>query len=92
MNQENIKDKPGKKHRGAKTSEKSLILYNDDIHTFDFVIDSLIEICDHQREQAEQCAVIVHYKGKCAVKSESLSRLNLMCKALCDRGLSARIE
>ena len=46
-----------------------IILYNDDVNTFDHVIRTLIEVCEHTPEQAEQCSLIVHYKGKCSVKS-----------------------
>ena len=52
-----------------------IILFNDDVNTFDFVIDSLIEVCDHTAEQAEQCALLVHYKGKCAVKTGEYNEL-----------------
>jgi ATP-dependent Clp protease adaptor protein ClpS len=71
---------------------RDLILYNDDVNTFDFVIKCLIEICEHDELQAEQCTYIVHYTGKCAVKSGTYSRLNPMREALCERGLSAVIE
>ena len=69
-----------------------LIIYNDDYNTFDFVISSLIEICKHDTLQAEQCTYIVHYNGKCAVKSGTYDVLNPMRVALCDRGLSAVVE
>ncbi|MCC7232124.1 MAG: ATP-dependent Clp protease adaptor ClpS [Bacteroidia bacterium] len=72
--------------------ERDLVLYNDDFNTFDFVIESLIEICNHDPVQAEQCTFIVHYRGRCSVKSGSYSKLNPMRVALCDRGLSAVIE
>lgn len=68
-----------------------IILYNDDVNTFDWVITSLIEVCNHSPEQAEQCSILVHYKGKCAVKSGSYKELKPMCTALLDRGLSAEI-
>jgi ATP-dependent Clp protease adaptor protein ClpS len=70
----------------------SLIIYNDDVNTFDFVIDSLIEVCRHDRLQAEQCTFIIHYSGKCAVKDGDFKKLRPMCEALLDRGLSAAIE
>lgn len=69
-----------------------LILYNDDVNTFDWVIDCLVEICQHSAEQAEQCALIVHYKGKCQVKSGTWDVLEPRCSTLLDRGLSAKIE
>ena len=72
--------------------ENQIILYNDEVNTFDWVIDSLVSICSHDREQAEQCSVIVHYNGKCSVKIGEFDRLQPMCEALLDRGLSATIE
>ena len=72
--------------------ECHLILYNDDVNTFDHVIDTLVEVCHHTFEQAEQCAIIVHFKGKCDVKSGSYSFLKPLCTALLDAGLSAQIE
>ncbi|TND07901.1 MAG: ATP-dependent Clp protease adaptor protein ClpS [Bacteroidetes bacterium] len=71
---------------------KDLILYNDDVNTFEFVIDSLIKVCGHEPIQAEQCSFIVHFSGKCAVKKGEFSELEPMCTALLDRGLSACIE
>ena len=68
-----------------------IILFNDDVNTFDFVIDCLIEICDHTAEQAEQCALLVHYKGKCAVKTGEYNELKPRCTQLLTRGLSAEI-
>lgn len=70
----------------------NIILYNDDVNTFDWVIDSLVDLCDHTPEQAEQCALLVHYKGKCQVKSGSYNELKPICEALLDRGLSAKLE
>ncbi len=71
---------------------KALILYNDDVNTFDFVTESLIKVCRHDPLQAEQCTYLVHYTGKCAVKSGSFEKLKPLCEALLDRGLSATIE
>lgn len=68
-----------------------LILWNDDVNTFDFVIESLIEICKHTPEQAEQCTILVHYKGKCTVKTGSMDVLKPMHKQLGDRGLTSEI-
>lgn len=68
-----------------------IILFNDDVHTFDFVIDSLIDICDHTPEQAEQCTYLVHYKGKCAVKTGEYEELKPRCTRLLNLGLSAEI-
>jgi ATP-dependent Clp protease adaptor protein ClpS len=68
-----------------------IILYNDDVHTFDYVIDALIEVCEHTLEQAEQCTVLVHYKGKCAVKSGEYEELKPKCTRLLQLGLTAEI-
>ena len=72
--------------------ENEIILYNDDVNTFDHVINTLISVCDHTLEQAEQCSLIVHYKGKCSVKTGSYSDLKPMCTELLQAGLSAEIE
>ena len=71
---------------------RDLIIYNDDINTFDFVIEALVEICKHDQLQAEQCTYIIHYNGKCTVKSDSFSNLKPMKDALLDKGLSAVIK
>lgn len=70
------------------TSRMELILFNDDVNSFDFVIDSLIEVCDHDPEQAEQCATTAHFKGKCGIKSGTLSELTPMNNELNSRGIS----
>lgn len=72
--------------------ERELVLYNDDVNTFDFVIECLIDICKHEPLQAEQCTYIVHYSGKCSVKTGSYAVLNPMRVALADRGLSVVIS
>jgi ATP-dependent Clp protease adaptor protein ClpS len=69
-----------------------LIIYNDDVNTFDYVINSLIEVCNHDAEQAEQCAYITHYKGKCDVKKGSFDFLKPMKDMLVSKGLTAKIE
>jgi ATP-dependent Clp protease adaptor protein ClpS len=71
---------------------KALVLYNDDVNTFDFVTESLVKVCRHDVLQAEQCTYLVHYTGKCAVKNGSFEKLKPLCEALLDRGLSAKIE
>lgn len=68
-----------------------IILFNDDYNTFDHVIATLVKVCQHNELQAEQCAIIVHFKGKCAVKTGSLSELKPQCLLLLDAGLSAEI-
>lgn len=72
--------------------ENHLVLYNDEVNTFDWVIESLIKICKHDLLQAEQCSLIVHHNGKCAVKNGGFDDLKPMKEALVDRGLSATIE
>jgi ATP-dependent Clp protease adaptor protein ClpS len=71
---------------------RELILHNDDVNTFDHVIECLVEICGHDTIQAEQCAWIVHYNGKCSVKRGTFDNLEPRCTALLDRGLSATIQ
>ncbi len=68
-----------------------IVLYNDDVNTFDHVITSLIFACEHTPEQAEQCSIIVHYKGKCIVKTGEFSELKPRCTMLLEAGLSAEI-
>lgn len=71
--------------------EHSLVVFNDDVNTFDHVIDTLIKVCDHTPEQAEQCTWIIHYKGKCTVKEGAFNTLKSMRDAICDRGISAEV-
>ena len=73
------------------TTKHEIILHNDDVNTFDHVIDSLVDVCDHTLEQAEQCSVLVHYKGKCAVKTGEYKDLEPKCSRLLQLGLSAEI-
>ena len=68
-----------------------IVLFNDDVNTFDHVIETLIMVCEHTVEQAEQCAILVHYKGKCTVKTGSLKELTPQCSKLLEAGLSAEI-
>lgn len=69
-----------------------IVLFNDDVNTFDHVIQTLVKVCNHEALQAEQCAMLVHYKGKCDVKSGEINDLVPMCSALLDAGLSAEIQ
>jgi len=69
-----------------------LIIYNDDVNTFDHVIKCLVEICEHEEIQAEQCTMLIHYKGRCSVKRADYETLEPICSALLDKGLSAKIE
>jgi ATP-dependent Clp protease adaptor protein ClpS len=68
-----------------------IVLYNDDVNTFDHVIDTLIRVCRHTSEQAEQCSLIVHYNGKCTVKTGDYDELKPQCTQLLEAGLSAEI-
>jgi len=74
------------------TIQQEIVLFNDDVNTFDWVIESLIEVCDHEAIQAEQCAMLVHTVGKCSVKKGEYDKLRAMCTSLLDRGLSAEIQ
>lgn len=76
----------------AVSNLNKIILFNDDVNTFDHVIEMLITICDHEPLQAEQCAILVHYTGKCEVKTGKLSELVPKCSALLEAGLSAEIQ
>ncbi|APS40641.1 MULTISPECIES: ATP-dependent Clp protease adaptor ClpS [unclassified Salegentibacter] len=71
--------------------ENEIVLYNDDYNTFDHVIETLIYACEHTPVQAEQCAILVHYKGKCIVKTGSFDDLKPRCSKLLEEGLSAEI-
>lgn len=71
--------------------QNEIVLYNDDVNTFDHVIETLIAICDHTPEQAEQCSLIVHFKGKCTVKTGDYDDLKPRCTRLLQAGLSAEI-
>ena len=71
--------------------QNEIVLFNDDVNTFDHVIETLIAVCDHTSEQAEQCAIIVHYKGKCTVKTGDYDDLKPRCTMLLEAGLSAEI-
>ncbi len=75
----------------AVSINNEIVLHNDDVNTFDHVIETLIRVCKHDAIQAEQCALLVHYKGKCTVKTGTLEELKPQCTALLDAGLSAEI-
>lgn len=68
------------------------MLFNDDVNTFDFVIQSLIEVCHHEPEQAEQCALVAHFKGKCMIKGGGYYELKPYCDEMSLRGLTVSIE
>ena len=71
--------------------DNEIVMYNDDVNTFDHVIDTLVRVCNHTSEQAEQCSLIVHYKGKCTVKTGPMDELIPKCTQLLEAGLSAEI-
>ncbi|MDC6366771.1 MULTISPECIES: ATP-dependent Clp protease adaptor ClpS [Flavobacteriaceae] len=73
------------------TKQHEIILFNDDVNTFDHVIETLINVCEHTPEQAEQCSLIVHYNGKCTVKTGEYSYLKPRCSKLLQAGLTAEI-
>lgn len=72
--------------------EHGLIVWNDEVNTFDWVIESLVDICDHSEEQAYQCALIIHHKGKYMVKKGDYESLKPQAEALLDRGIQATIN
>lgn len=71
---------------------RHLVLFNDDVNTFDYVINMLVKYCKHEPMQAEQCAYIVHYNGKCEIKNGTFEELEPICTALLESGLSAEIQ
>lgn len=73
-------------------SPRALVIHNDDFNTFDFVIETLIEVCRHEPIQAEQCTYLIHYQGKCEVKTDLFKRLQPLWAELTQRGLTATIE
>lgn len=70
------------------TSRMEFVLFNDDVNSFEYIIESLIEVCEHQPEQAEQCALVAHFNGKCGIKFGTLSELAPMNNELNNRGIS----
>ncbi len=72
--------------------ENHIVLYNDDVNTFEWVIECLTKYCGHDFVQAEQCATLVHYTGQCSVKQGELKKLKPICEALLEKGLSAEIN
>ncbi|MCP4485176.1 MAG: ATP-dependent Clp protease adaptor ClpS [Flavobacteriaceae bacterium] len=74
-----------------RVNEHQIVLFNDDVNTFDHVVETLIRVCGHTLEQAEQCSIIVHYKGKCTVRTGSYEELKPRCTQLLQADLSAEI-
>jgi len=89
-----MKEKTLHKDNKLNTSGESsiLVLYNDDVNTFEHVIKSLVEVCGHDSVQAEQCAMIVHFKGSCDVKIGMVEVLNSMSRSLNLKGLNSKVE
>lgn len=83
--------KPKKISAKVVSQERELILFNDDINTFDFVIQTLIDVCEHEPEQAEQCAMIAHFKGKCGVKKGEFNVLKSRHLKMSIAGLTVEI-
>lgn len=92
MTQKETKNIPTREFDEELVEENFLTLHNDDVHTFDYVIDALIDICKHGTEQATQCTMLVHYKGKCDVKKGGFAVLKPLKDALIERKLNATIE
>jgi ATP-dependent Clp protease adaptor protein ClpS len=86
---EKIREKVSTKE--VPTLNNEIVVYNDDVNTFDHVIETLMRVCKHTPEQAEQCSLIVHYNGKCTVKTGPLDKLKPQCTLLLQAGLSAEI-
>lgn len=86
------KEKTREKKKEQQALTKELVLHNDDHNTFDHVINALVEICDHDPLQAEQCSLITHYKGKCAIKSGPIAFLKPIYKSLLSEGLTVTIS
>ncbi len=79
-------------HEHTEQATARLILLNDEVNSFEFVIDSLIDVCGHEPEQASQCATLVHYRGQCVIKTLPRKELQKMSKMLAERGLKVVIE
>lgn len=73
------------------TEVKDLVVFNDDFNTFDHVIETLVRVCKHTLEQAEQCTWLIHHKGKCTVRTGAFEELNPMREAICEEGIDAKI-
>lgn len=91
MNLPNIEVAPEIELVVEETAVYKLVVFNDDFNTFDYVIDTLCQICGHTEEQADQCAHLIHFKGKCTVKTGNWDKMAGMCSQICDAGLSAEV-
>ncbi|HVZ97055.1 MAG TPA: ATP-dependent Clp protease adaptor ClpS [Chitinophagaceae bacterium] len=88
----NTREEPGADVLAGNEGGCQLVVWNDDVNSFDWVITTLVEVCGHTEEQAEQCAMIIHTKGKYGVKEGSYELLKPMCDAITDRGIGATVE
>jgi len=86
---EKVQERVSEKEITAKNNE--IIVYNDDVNTFDHVIETLVRVCEHTPIQAEQCSLIVHFNGKCTVKTGEYDKLIIQCTGLLEAGLTAEI-
>jgi len=86
------KHSPKQSHKKIETKLYKIVLYNDDVHTFDFVIEMLMRYCNHTLNQAEQCAFLTHYKGQSVIKKGTYQKLLPINSALLEKGLSVDIE
>lgn len=75
----------------AVQKDSELVVFNDEVNTFDHVINTLIRVCKHSNEQAQQCTLIIHFKGKCTVKSGPVDKLKPQCQGILDAGIQAEI-
>jgi len=75
----------------AVEKDSELIVFNDEVNTFNHVINTLIRVCKHSNEQAQQCTLIIHFKGKCTVKTGPIERLKSACQGILDAGIQAEI-
>jgi ATP-dependent Clp protease adaptor protein ClpS len=92
MTSKETRRKPEYANETVSGEVRNLILHNDDVHTFDYVINALVEICNHEYVQASQCAIITHYKGKCEIKQGAFSSLKVMKEALTEKELTTTID
>jgi ATP-dependent Clp protease adaptor protein ClpS len=90
MTKEKIKNTGSEESLNTKFHD--LVVHNDDFNTFDFVIETLVQVCKHDPEQAEQCTLIIHHRGKCAVKSGDFKTLEPLYREILNRGITATIE
>lgn len=92
MTSKETKRKPSDERQNEAIGDYALILHNDDVHSFDYVIEALIDICDHDYEQAVQCTLITHHKGCCDIRKGKFETLKQMKDALTERELNSTID